>query len=114
MNKLLLKTINNWLTTCEPKDLKEIVKGLDSQTYDKLFWSIMDETVEEFEFNMKDYMNDWKPEFDERYTSLDREIIVERLELTQNNVDLDLTTEYHYLQYWFDKESEVGGMFNYF
>ena len=114
MNKIKLNMITNWLKNVDQSELKTIVETLDTPTYDKLFWSIMNRDVEEFTFSMKTYMNDWKPEFEQRYTSLDMAIIMERLELTENNVDLDLATEYHYLQYWFDKESEVGGMFNYF
>lgn len=114
MSKIKMKLAIDWLKNVEQAKLKEIVKSLDTDTYDKLFWSIMNRDTEEFKFSMKTYMNDWKPEFDERYTSLDMNLILERLELTENNIDLDLATEYHYLRYWFDKESEVDGMFNYF
>ena len=114
MNKIKMKLATDWLKNVEQAKLKEIVKSLDSDTYDKLFWSIMNRDIEEFTFSMKTYMNEWKPEFDERYTSLDMSLVIERLETTKDNVDLDLATEYHYLRYWFDKESEVDGMFNYF
>lgn len=114
MNKIKLNMINNWLKNVDQSELESIVFTLDTTTYDKLFWSIMNRDVEVFTFSMKNYINDWKPEFDERYTSLDMNLILERLELTENNIDLDLATEYHYLRYWFDKESEVDGMFNYF
>ena len=114
MNKIKMKLATDWLKNVEQAKLKEIIKSLDSDTYDKLFWSIMNRDIEEFKFSMKTYMNDWKPEFDERYTSLDINLVLERLETTKDNVDTDLATEYHYLRYWFDKESEVDGMFNYF
>ena len=114
MNKIKMKLATDWLKNVEQAKLKEIIKSLDSDIYDKLFWSIMNRDIEEFKFSMKTYMNDWKPEFDERYTSLDINLVLERLETTENNIDLDLATEYHYLRYWFDKESEVDGMFNYF
>lgn len=114
MSKIKMKLATDWLKNVEQTKLKEIVKSLDSDTYDKLFWALMNRDIEEFKFNMKTYMHEWKPEFDERYTSLDMSLVLERLETTQDNVDIDLATEYHYLRYWFNKELEVGGMFNYF
>jgi hypothetical protein len=114
MRNIKMKLATDWIKNVEQSKLKEIVKSLDSDTYDKLFWALMGRDIEEFTFSMREYLEEWRPEFEDRYTSFDMGLVIERLDKTKDNIDNDLATEYHYLQYWFNKESQVGGIFNYY
>jgi hypothetical protein len=109
-----LNYIQSLINKVTNEDLEKLISYLDQETYNKLFWAVMSrEESKEFVFSMKDYLDQWRGDFEGTYTNLDGKLVGERLELLKNKVDSESVKEYHYLQYWIDQESKAGGLFSY-
>lgn len=97
-------------------DLIDLAESLPKDTRTKLLnaLSIAEENDREVYFNMKDYLNEWKTNFEQAYSSLDQELVEERLMECKNSLDYDLKLEYLYLSRWYQEQSKFGGLFNFF
>lgn len=108
--------LDKFIAEAEQDYLDEEVGKLSQQSLCKLHTAVESAFTPDycFKFSNKKYLQEFKPDFDTTYDYTMSGLVCERIaELNKSNDPSDIE-EARYLDYWFRKESEIGGLFNFF
>lgn len=111
--KLLTLMITKYMAKLSEDNLVEVASELPPKVFNKLFTAlcIVEGRLKEVEFDIKDYIDNYKPEFDSTYSMLDMAAVLDRLADIRESVDYDEKMEYTYLIKWY--EDSLRGDVNY-
>lgn len=111
-----LEIIKNQILNLKEGVLKQLMESLPSselKDFIILAEQVLSDREVQFKFS-KESRDNWYDTFFNIYSESDEELVLERLKEIREINEVDFVDEYNYLSMWYNRETNVGGMYNCF